>query len=334
MQFAVFTALNFHFIQFHHALATYLQYDRHSFGTLSVLSKYARPPMDPLYLMKIPKSLEPLIADGLVDDVVRALKSGKEATVYVVSSAGEIRCAKVYKDALKRSFRNQTQYQEGRNERNTRRARAMSKGSNYGRKEQENAWQNAEVEALYRLADAGVRVPEPYGCFEGVLLMELVIDAEGYAAPRLNDVEMSAEQAREYHSFMMMEIVRMLCAGVVHGDLSEFNVLMSWQGPTIIDLPQAVNAAGNNHAFSMLERDVNNMTEYFGQFAPELLNTDYAHEMWALYESGELHPAVQLTGKFEHSTVDADIDAVLREIEDARLEMERKKAARAEAENE
>jgi len=284
--------------------------------------------------MKTPKSLVPLIEDGLVDEVLRSLKSGKEATVYVVSSAGEIRCAKVYKDAEKRSFRSQTAYQEGRSERNTRRARAIGKGSAYGRKEQENAWQNAEVEALYRLAEAGVRVPEPYGCFDGVLLMELVIDAEGYAAPRLNDVELSAEQAREYHAFMMMEVVRMLCAGIVHGDLSEFNVLLGWQGPVIIDLPQAVNAAGNNHAFSMLERDVNNMSTYFGQFAPELLETDYAHEIWDLYESGKLNPSVKLTGKFEHSSTETDIAAVLREIEDARLDMERRKAARDEAENE
>jgi RIO kinase 1 len=286
------------------------------------------------HLMKTPPSLVPLIEDGLVDHVFRSLKSGKEATVYVVSSAGEIRCAKVYKDVEKRSFRSQTKYQEGRNERNSRRARAMSKGSNYGRKEQENAWQNAEVEALYRLADAGVRVPQPFGCFDGVLLMELVIDAEGYAAPRLNDVELTADEAREYHEFMMMEVVRMLCAGVVHGDLSEFNVLLSWQGPVIIDLPQAVNAAGNNHAFTMLERDVKNMADYFGRFAPELLDTDYAHEIWALYESGKLNPSVKLTGKFEHSTVEADINAVLREIEEARAEMERRKAAREAAENE
>lgn len=283
--------------------------------------------------MKTPKSLVPLIEDGLVDEVLRSLKSGKEATVYVVACGDDIRCAKVYKDAEKRSFRSQTKYQEGRSERNSRRSRAMGKGSAYGRQEQENAWQNAEVDALYRLADAGVRVPQPYGVFDGVLLMELVTDAEGYAAPRLNDVELSPEQAREYHSFMMMEVVRMLCAGIVHGDLSEFNVLLGTQGPVIIDLPQAVNAAGNNHAFSMLERDVNNMADYFGQFAPELLNTDYAHEIWELYESGKLTPNAKLTGTFEHSTVEADIAAVLREIEDARLEMERRKAAREADEN-
>jgi RIO kinase 1 len=283
--------------------------------------------------MKTPKSIEPLIEDGLVDEVLRSLKSGKEATVYVVSSGGEIRCAKVYKEVEKRNFRNQTQYQEGRNERNSRRARAMGKGSSYGRKEQESAWQNAEVDALYRLAAAGVRVPQPYGCFDGVLLMELVTDKDGYAAPRLNDVELTPEQAREYHAFMMMEVVRMLTAGIVHGDLSEFNVLLGADGPVIIDLPQAVNAAGNNHAFSMLERDVNNMADYFGQFAPELLDTDYAHEIWKLYETGTLHPAVVLTGKFEHSTHEADIESVLREIEDARAENERRKTALEEDED-
>lgn len=280
--------------------------------------------------MKTPKSLVPLIEDGLVDEVLRSLKSGKEASVYVVSSGDDILCAKVYKEAEKRNFRNQTQYQEGRRERNSRRARAMSKGSTYGRKEQETAWQSAEVDALYRLADAGVRVPKPYGCFDGVLLMELVTDGEGFAAPRLNDVEFTAEEAREHHAFMMMEVVRMLCAGVVHGDLSEFNVLLGAQGPVIIDLPQAVDAAGNNHAFSMLERDINNMSDYFGRFAPELLNTDYAHEIWHLYETGTLNPAVKLTGTFVHDNHEADIASVLREIEDARLEAERRRAAREE----
>jgi RIO kinase 1 len=277
--------------------------------------------------MKPPKSLQPLIDDGLIDDVLRSLKSGKEATVYVVSAGEDIRCAKVYKEVEKRSFRSQTQYQEGRRERNSRRARAMGKGSSYGRKEQESAWQNAEVAALYRLAAAGVRVPEPYGCFDGVLLMELVTDAEGYAAPRLNDVELSPDEALAHHSFMMMEVVRMLCAGLVHGDLSEFNVLLGADGPVIIDLPQAVDAAGNNNAFSMLERDVNNMRDYFGQFAPELYVSDYAHEIWDLYESGKLHPQVKLTGKFDHSTVEADLASIFREIEAARLDNERKRAA-------
>lgn len=285
-------------------------------------------------VMKTPKSLQPLINDGLITEVLRSLKSGKEATVYVVAAGDDICCAKVYKEVEKRSFRSQTQYQEGRRERNSRRARAMGKGSSYGRKEQESAWQNAEVEALYRLAAAGVRVPQPQGCFDGVLLMELVTDAEGYAAPRLNDVELSPDEAVAHHGFMMMEVVRMLCAGLVHGDLSEFNVLLGAEGPVIIDLPQAVNAAGNNNAFSMLERDVNNMRDYFGRFAPELLVSDYAHEIWDLYESGKLHPAVKLTGHYDHSTVEADLASILREIEAARLDNERRIAARDQANNE
>jgi RIO kinase 1 len=281
--------------------------------------------------MKTPKNLEPLIRDGVIDEVIRALKSGKEAAVYVVTAGDEVRCAKVYKDAAQRSFKNQAQYQEGRKVRNSRRARAMEKGSSYGRKEQESVWQNAEVEALYRLAAAGVRVPKPYGCYDGVLIMELVVDSDGSAAPRLNDVELSAEQARTYHAFMIEQIVRMLCAGVIHGDLSEFNVLVDATGPVVIDLPQAVDAAGNNNAQRMLARDIDNMAAYFGRFAPELLATEYAHEIWKLYEEGELHPETPLTGRFQHDTRAADVHGVLREIEDVRREEERRRAAIAAA---
>ena len=223
--------------------------------------------------MKTPKSLEPLVRDGLVDEVIRPLKSGKEASVYVVLSEGEIRCAKVYKEANKRGFHKQALYQEGRKVRNSRQARAMEKNTRFGRKQQEEVWQNAEVDALYRLASVGVRVPKPYNFVEGVLLMELVTDAEGAAAPRLNDLMLSKEEALDYHAQLIKEVVRMLCAGLVHGDLSEFNVLVDSQGPVIIDLPQAVDAAANNNAASMLGRDVNNMAAYFGRFAPELLNT-------------------------------------------------------------
>lgn len=264
--------------------------------------------------MKTPKRLQPLIDDGLIDEVIRPLMSGKEASVYVVRCGNEIRCAKVYKEAAQRSFKQAVQYQEGRKVRNTRRARAMEKGSKFGRAQQEEAWHNAEVEALYRLADAGVRVPVPYGCFDGVLLMELVTDGDGQVAPRLNDVAMSAEQAEEDHATVMQYIVRMLCAGLVHGDLSEFNVLVDDYGPVIIDLPQAVDAAANNHAQSMLTRDVNNMRDYYAQFAPALSNTRYANEMWALYEAGELTPDSELTGIYADDETSADVDSVLEEI--------------------
>ena len=276
--------------------------------------------------MKTPKRIEPLVEDGLVDEVLRPLMSGKEAAVYVVRCGDELRCAKVYKEANKRSFRQAAEYQEGRKVRGSRQARAMAKGSKYGRKEQEQAWQNAEVAALFRLASAGVRVPKPYDFLDGVLLMELVGDGEGDVAPRLNDVELHPDDAREFHAFMIQEIVKMLCAGLVHGDLSEFNVLLGPEGPVIIDLPQAVDAAANNHAFAMLERDVRNMAEYFGQFAPELKYTKYAKEMWALYEAGKLQPDSQLTGEFAEPEDAADIDAVMREIKAALAEEARRKA--------
>ncbi|MCP4996371.1 MAG: serine protein kinase RIO, partial [Gammaproteobacteria bacterium] len=232
--------------------------------------------------MKIPKRIQPLVDDGLVDEVIRPLMSGKEAAVYLVRCGNDIRCAKVYKEANRRSFKQAVQYQEGRKVRNSRRARAMNKGSKFGRSQQEQVWQTAEVDALYRLANAGVRVPQPYGCFDGVLLMELITDHEGLVAPRLNDVSMSAEDAREGHEILMQYVVRMLCTGLVHGDLSEFNVLVDEHGPVIIDLPQAVDAAANNHAQWMLERDVNTITTYYSQYAPELLGSQYAKEIWAL----------------------------------------------------
>lgn len=277
--------------------------------------------------MKTPKRIAPLVEDGLVDEVIRQLMSGKEATVYVVRCGEEIRCAKVYKEASKRSFRQSVDYTEGRKVKNSRRARAMEKGSSYGRKAQEEAWQNAEVDALYRLAAAGVRVPRPYNFHEGVLLMELVTDGAGNAAPRLNDLVLTPEMARAYHRSLIAQVVRMLCAGIIHGDLSEYNVLVDSAGPVIIDLPQAIDAAANNQARQMLLRDVGNLAIYFGQFAPELLNTDYGNEIWSLYQSGQLHPDSVLTGHFERIEKPVDLNSVMREINDTLKEEEARQLA-------
>jgi len=281
--------------------------------------------------MKIPKGLQPLVDDGMIDSVVRSLKSGKEASVYIVACGGQIRCAKVYKEAQQRGFHKMAQYQEGRKTRSSRDARAMGKRGRHGRKVQEAEWKNAEVDALYRLVGAGVRVPAPHLVHEGVLLMELVQDAHGEPAPRLNDVEISAQQARDWHAFMMVQITRMLCAGLIHGDLSEFNVLLDARGPVIIDLPQAVHAAGNNNAFAMLARDVNNMRAAFGRAAPELLETEYAREIWNLYQAGELTPDSVLTGRFARDSSAPDVDAVLLQIEDERREAEMRLRRRQEA---
>jgi len=270
--------------------------------------------------MKTPPGLQPLIDEGVIDEVVRSLKSGKEATVYVVRSGAQMRCAKVYRNMAQRSFQKRAQYQEGRKVRGSRQARAISKSTRFGRKEQEVAWKNAEVDALYQLVAAGVRVPRPYGYFDGVLIMELLTDASGAPAPRLGELELSAETARDYHRILIRQVVRMLCIGLIHGDLSEFNVLVTPDGPVIIDLPQAVNAAGNNAALSMLERDVNNLRTTLGRFAPELLTTEFAREMWSLFEQGELRPDTELSGVFARDESVADPADVMRVIEDAREE--------------
>ncbi len=270
--------------------------------------------------MKTPPGLQPLIDEGVIDEVVRSLKSGKEATVYVVRSGAQMRCAKVYRNMAQRSFQKRAQYQEGRKVRGSRQARAISKSTRFGRKEQEVAWKNAEVDALYQLVAAGVRVPRPHGYFDGVLIMELLTDASGAPAPRLGELELSAETARDYHRILIRQVVRMLCIGLIHGDLSEFNVLVTPDGPVIIDLPQAVNAAGNNAALSMLERDVNNLRTTLGRFAPELLATEFAREMWSLFEQGELRPDTELSGVFARDETVADPADVMRVIEDAREE--------------
>ena len=270
--------------------------------------------------MKTPSGLQPLIDDGVIDEVMRPLKSGKEAAVYVVSAGGDIRCAKVYKDMAQRSFQQRVQYQEGRKVRGSREARAIGKATKYGRRQQEAEWKNTEVEALYQLRDAGVRVPEPHGYFHGVLVMELVVDADGHSAPRLAEVELSPEQARGFHRVLVRQVVRMLCAGLIHGDLSEYNVLVSPDGPVVIDFPQVVSAAGNNAARTMLLRDVNNLTASLGAWAPDLLETWYGEEMWALFEAGELRPDSELSGVFVHDESTPDLDGVRAAINDAREE--------------
>ena len=278
--------------------------------------------------MKTPPGLQPLIDDGVIDEVLRSLKSGKEATVYLVRAGNQVRCAKVYRDMAQRSFQKRAQYQEGRKVRGSREARAMGRSTRFGKREQESAWKNAEVDALYRLVAAGVRVPKPYGYFNDVLVMELVADAAGDPAPRLGEVELSPELAREYHAVLIRQVVRMLSLGLIHGDLSEFNVLVAPDGPVIIDLPQAVNAAGNNGALAMLERDVNNLRATLGRFAPELLATEYAREMWALFQQGELGPETVLTGVFARDETIADTGGVMLVIDDAREEAVRRQLGR------
>jgi RIO kinase 1 len=278
--------------------------------------------------LKTPGGLQPLIEDGVIDEVLRSLKSGKEATVYVVRAGERVLCAKVYRDMGQRSFQKRAQYQEGRKIRGSRQARAMGKSTRFGRKEQEAAWKNAEVDALYRLVAADVRVPKPYGYFNDVLLMEMVTDADGEPAPRLGEVDLSAETAEEYHLFLIRQVVRMLAIGLIHGDLSAFNVLVGRDGPVIIDLPQVVNAAGNNAALAMLERDVNNLRGTLGRFAPRLLGTQYAQEMWALFEKGELHADSELTGTFAQDLSSADTDGVLQIVDDAREEAIRRQLGR------
>jgi RIO kinase 1 len=280
--------------------------------------------------MKTPPALQPLIDDGIIDEVIRSLKSGKEATVYIVRSGTEHRCAKVYRDMAQRSFQQRSQYQEGRKVRGSRQARAIGKKTRYGRKEAESAWKNAEVSALYQLTAAGVRVPRPYGYFNGVLIMELITDAQGHSAPRLGEVELTAQQAREYHGFLIRQVVRMLCVGLIHGDLSQYNVLVGSDGPVIIDLPQAVNATGNNSALPMLERDVNNLRSALGKIAPHLLETDFAMEMWALFEKGELRPDSILTGRFIRDDTAADLNRVMTAIDEAREEAVRRQRGRDE----
>jgi RIO kinase 1 len=269
--------------------------------------------------MKIPKRLKPLVDAQMIESIVGQLQSGKEAEVYIVQAEGQLCCAKVYKDANNRSFKQKTQYTEGRKVRGSRRARAMESSSRYGRQEREAEWQNTEVDALYQLAAVGVQVPKPLGYYEGVLLLQMIVDENGQPAPRLNDIQLTPEDARAFHQVLIREAVKMLCAGLVHGDLSEFNVLASRDGLVIIDLPQAIQATANN-AFALFERDLLQLAAFFGRYAPEILETNYAKEIWKIFQNGKLKPDTKLTGLFTESTKKADVKAVLSEIEDAREE--------------
>nr|WP_282452955.1 PA4780 family RIO1-like protein kinase [Lysobacter sp. CAU 1642] len=268
--------------------------------------------------VKTPEPLQALIEDGLIDEVLRPLKSGKEASVYVVRAGDEVRCAKVYKDMAQRSFKQRVQYEEGRKLRGSRESRAVGRASKYGRRQQEAAWKNTEVDALYQLRDAGLRVPQPHGYFHGVLVMELVTDAEGFSAPRLGEVELDADQARAFHAILLRQVIGMLCCGLIHGDLSPYNVLVGPEGPVIIDFPQVVSAAGNNAARRMLLRDVNALTAFLGRSAPELLDTWYAEEIWELFERGELRPDTELAGDWRPDEREVDLDSVREAINDAR----------------
>jgi RIO kinase 1 len=271
-----------------------------------------------------PPRLEPLIDAELIDEVVGRLQSGKEADVYLVLCDGVLRCAKIYKGVHDRTFKHKSKYTEGRKSRNSRHARAMESKSRFGERERDAAWQNYEVEALTQLAAAGVRVPQTFGYYEGVLLLELVHDDEGHPAPRLNDIHLSPEDARAFHQLLVREAVLMLCAGLVHGDFSEFNVLMSHAGPVIIDLPQAVQATASN-AFAIFERDMTQLSHYFSRFAPDVWPNDYAKEIWGLFKAGKLRPDSVLTGKVAESKAKADVGAVMDEIQAAyEDEMERR----------
>ncbi len=266
--------------------------------------------------MKTPNRMNPLIEEGLIDSVVCQLVSGKEAMLYVVQCGDEYRCAKVYKEKQKRNFRQNACYLEGREISDHRRARFMH-SSNFVRTVRDDAWHSVEVDTLARLATADVITPKFYNFFEGVLLMELIMDSNGDVAPRLNQLELTADQARIYHSFLIQQVVRMLCSGIVHGDLSEYNVLIGSMGPVIIDFPQAIHAAHNNNAEEILKRDVKNIATFLSKFAPELAYTDYGSEIWSLYQLGKLHLGVNLTGQIELRRKPVNLDAVLSAINTA-----------------
>jgi RIO kinase 1 len=277
--------------------------------------------------MRVPSSLTSLVEEGVIDEVVGPLMSGKEAEVFLVRAGGELRVAKVYKEAQNRTFKNRAEYTEGRKVRNTRDQRAIQKGSRHGRSQDEAAWRSTEVDMIYRLRGAGVRVPVPHHFIDGVLVMEMVADAEGRPAPRLAEVSLDRDQAIRVFEGLLGETVRMLCTGVVHGDLSDFNVLMSAEGPVIIDFPQSVDAASNQNARKLLLRDVENLKRFLSRSAPEERPGAYAEEMWDLYAKSLLTPETRLTGRHRPSERRVDTAAVLDLVGEANHD-ERKRRER------
>ncbi len=281
--------------------------------------------------MRVPDELSALADDGVIDEVLRPLMSGKEAQVYLVVSQGRECVAKVYKDAQKRSFKNRADYTEGRSVRNSRDQRAMAKRSRHGREQDEAAWRSTEVDTIYRLQSAGVSVPVPYSFVDGVLVMELVTDHTGSPAPRLGDVDFDPREATEIYHALIQEVVRMLCAGVVHGDLSEFNVLLAERGPVVIDFPQAIDASKNQNARALLVRDVENLHRFHARYVPNAPKLPYAQEMWALFEQNRLTPDTRLSGRFATAHTRVDTRAVMSLIGDANRDESRRRAARGEA---
>ena len=280
--------------------------------------------------MRMPDSLAALVDYGIIQEVIRPLMSGKEAQVYLVISEGEVRVAKVYKEAQARTFKHRAVYTEGRKTRNTRDQRAIAKRTRHGRAQDEAAWRSTEVDMIHRLSDAGVRVPKPHQFIDGVLVMELIKDADGNPASRLGDLSLGPEWALETYDDLIGQVVRMLCAGVVHGDLSDFNVLMGAKGPALIDFPQSVDPASNQNARRLLLRDVENLHRFLKRFAPEASPAPYAQEMWELYQGNRLRPETKLRGRYSVAPGKTDTSEVLALIGDAREEERERREARGE----
>ena len=259
----------------------------------------------------------PLFDSGIIERVVRPLMSGKEAQVFLVVSQGELRVAKVYKDAHKRTFKNRAEYTEGRKTRNSRDQRAIEKRSKHGRAQDEDAWKSTEIDMIHRLHAGGVRVPIPHAYSDGVLIMECVVDLDGNPAPRLGDVAFDSEAAQVIYDRVIREVVRMLAVGVVHGDLSDFNVLVAGDEPVIIDFPQSVDTASNTNARRLLIRDVDNLHRFLTGYVPKAPRLPYAEEMWELHEHNALTAETRLTGRYRPTERRTSDDAVLDLIQDA-----------------